>query len=375
MTDEKTPGSGEARIIKYKIPLFSRSHYNKKNNDEVSFFKILKKSVRSLIHQVGLLQFIIAMTFFTLFILWLSLIMGPSSWNKNLSRFLRENSVTSFSDELENEDELSPEYMIDNPNPENISGLNDNQQGGFYYFAMLAKISSHLSFYFHPKYGLCAVIISVIMLIILTVMIVYCLFRKYRIRAALLDMAFFRWVELLPQFFILLVAVPVITSKIEPENMIMPFLWSLIICWTLGPYFFRQLQPHVASFFRNRVYDAEMLVGEKRRVVWMRYLIGQHCLSVIIVLVCFVLGNLILTESCMAYLVSFSNQGEFPSLGGGLSHVFELEARHGYNGWEIYKHLSLEGYMYIYFIFAGIIFFHVAGKFFELFHEVRKQMI
>ncbi|KPA14499.1 membrane protein, partial [Candidatus Magnetomorum sp. HK-1] len=207
-----------------------------------------------------------------------------------------------------------------------------------------------------------------------TVVIVYLRYKGFALASLISDLIFIRWLEFFPQFFLLLISFHIITENMNSADKRMPFIWSIVICWTLGPYIYRQLQPVVTSFFKSRVYDAEILIGEKKWKIFFNYLICQHCFTLILILTCFVFGNLILIESCMAYLVNFSNHGEFPSLGGSLSSLFKTHTEGNY-GWELYLNLPLEAIMTMYFIFAGVIFFIVAGKLIQIVQNEFKQVL
>ena len=357
----------EPTVIHYKNPIKS-----------FIFFKITKKSLGLLIREEGIPLFI-SFFFIILFFIWLTLSISPLNIEKKIKQMILKSEKNELNNTQFNHHDsigLPPDVFINDLKVKSNIESETNHQNSFLHFVMkIIKVSKGLSYYFHRKNGFFAVVISVALLIFLTILISYYQYRNYKTKIMVVDCIGFRWVEILPQFFLLLVAIHIITFYIKPEDTKIPFLWSIIICWTMGPYFFRQLYPHVASFFKNRVYDAELIVGEKESVIWFRYLIGQHCLSVILVLICYILGNLILIESCMAYLVRFSNQGEFPSLGGILAHTFMEAEHHGFEGLKIYLNISIEGLLTICAIFSGVICFNVIGRFIELFQETRKQMV
>ena len=357
----------EPVIISYKSPIKSTFIY-----------KSIKKTL-GLLFQEDLIPFIISLLFIFFFIVWLFFSISPPIIEKSLKKMAKKNDTAELVN-IQQDDQL-PAYGL--PPDAGVNDLYSTSKKAatskdkkiINYILNIIKVSKGLSYYFHYQNGLFAVIISVILLIYLTILISYYHYRNFKTKIMAIDCIGFRWVEILPQFFILLVSIHILKFYLKPEHKATPFIWSLIICWTMGPYFFRQLYPHVASFFKNRVYDAELIIGEKESVIWLRYLIGQHCLSVILVLICYVIGNLILIESCMAYLIRFTNQGEFPSLGGILAQAYAEVENYGKRGLDIFKNISTEGLMSICVIFSGVICFNVISRFIEIYQKIRKQMV
>ena len=366
-----------------KEPVVIRFNSTKQNTriKKQTNWLIIKQSTKQILKEEGI-PILISAAFFLYFAIWLCFTVGPDNWDTFLNNkiiSINENQINhSAFKQIESEVDLPPGITINTSNSHSRTQSTIEpkaQDKCWLFFYNLYKVSKGLSYYFHYKNGFFSVIISVVGLIIVTVLIAFFRYKNFKKNYLILDCISIRWIDLLPQFFLLLVAMHIITMYLKPENLIIPFLWSIIICWTMGPYFFRQLFPYVTSFFKNRVYDAEMIIGERKRVIWLKYLISQHCLSIIMVLICYVLGNLILTESCMAYLVRFTNQGEFPSLGGILAQAFMETEHHGYEGIEIYKNISTTGIMSIACIFSAVVCFNAIGRCIVIFQEIRKQMV
>lgn len=370
-------------VTKDREPVVIRFRSKMKTDKNQSKVHIYKKLFQKIVQEEGL-PLLISSIFILFMVVWLSFLLGPSHWGKLLNKKIfniKENQVIQQPSPKVIQKDLPPGITINthasyNKTIKQVRPEMSKPDQFWLIFHSIYKTSLGLSYYFYYKQGLFSVILSVIGLIIITVLIAYFRYKNYQKSYLLLDCIALRWIDLLPQFFLLLVSNHIILLYLKPEDAIIPFIWSFIICWTMGPYFFRQLFPYVTSFFRNRVYDAELIVGEKRSVIWIKYLINQHCLSIIMVLICYILGNLILTESCMAYLVSFTNQGEFPSLGGILAFAFLQTEQHGFTGIQkIYQNISLTGIMSLACIFSAVVCFNALGRCIIIVQDIRKQMV
>ncbi len=317
-------------------------------------FRLWCAIVRELLGQVGF-QFFIALSFLMLMILWpfADFILSVDDKTAVMEHGEGSENVTL-------EEDLDFPFEMDETSPPVQPPINEQPKGADF-IRETARVSTYLEFYFHHDNGLFAWVLTVILMTFITVYITYFRFRNRKIRAGFVDFIFIRWVELIPQFFIFMVAM----NLIGLDDKYVPFFWCLTICWTMAPHFYRQLHPHALSFLQRRVYDAEIIIGENRWRIFGRYLIGHYCLPIVLVLVCFVLGSLILLESCMAYLVDYRNIFEFRSLGAALAGIFAHLERTGDAGLNVYENFTLEGKIILYAIFSGVIFFHVAGKLIE----------
>lgn len=327
---------------------------------------LIKECLKELMSSTGYVQVPISLTFVGLFLLWS---FSPLILDKGIDKGIPIFTAGSGGEPAErgdiSEDEI-PGWGIaeqqDAPDPGKVFRPENSSL-----LKSVTFVSQHLSFYFHPGRGLLAWIITVLFLTVITVFLSYWRFKNYNRRALIADLLFIRWTEFIPQIFIFIIFM----KTQDLTRFYVPFLWCLTICWTMAPYFYRQVGPHANSFLEQRVYDAEVVVGEKRRVIFMKYLVWQHCLPIILVLVCYILGSLILMESCMGYLENFRNVSQFKSLGGGLARVFSHLERTGRGGTAIFS--NLHGILFLYFIFSGIMCFHVTGKFILIFKRARQR--